>query len=63
MFTEVCNKHAPTMQRKVRGEQCPWLTDQLKERRRNKRDYLHKVAIASRLSADWDSYKVLRNEG
>ena len=34
MFIEVCNKHAPTMPRKVRGEQCPWLKDQLKERMR-----------------------------
>ena len=56
MFTEICNDHAPIMQRKVRGTQCPWLTDQLKERMR-KRDYLHKVAIRSGLSADWDTYK------
>ena len=27
-----------------------------------KRDYLHKVAIGSGLSADWDAYKILRNE-
>ena len=36
-------------------------TDQLKERMR-KRDYVHKVAIRSGLSADWDTYKILRNE-
>ena len=61
VYTEVCDEHAPTVQRKVRGEQCPWLTDLLKERRR-KQDYLHKVAIASGLSTDWGGYKVLRNE-
>ena len=47
--------------RRLRGNPCPWLTDNIKDMMR-KRDYLHKSAINSKSPQDWQAYKLLRNK-
>ena len=61
MFTEVCDKHAPVVTRKVRGELCPWLTEDITKIMRE-RDHMHKKAIKSGISDDWEIYRSLRNK-
>ena len=59
-LTEVADKHAPMMEKMVRGRDCPWLTSEISSKMRN-RDFLLKKAKASGKAVDWMAYKKLRN--
>ena len=60
MFTEICEHHAPLKTATVRGNPCPWMSNNVKEMMR--RDSLHRKAIRTKSKDDWKSYKKLRNE-
>ena len=60
-FVSVANRHAPIIQKRVRGiDNCPWLNKDIKRdiRRRN---YMLKRARKTNLTEDWANYRQLRN--
>ena len=58
--SEVFGRHAPTIQKNVKGRPCKWLNRELKKEMNNRYGQLRK---ASKLNSenDWSSYKRLRN--
>lgn len=60
-FLKVADRHAPLIQKRVRGlNTCKWMNGQLKHDMRQ-RDYLLKKARKSNHDEDWAAYKCLRN--
>ena len=60
-FVFIANRHAPVIQKRVRGiDNCPWLNRDIKYDIRQ-RDYLVKKARKTNLSEDWKRYRCLRN--
>ena len=60
-FVSVADRHAPIIQRRVRGiDNCPWLNKDIKLVMRQ-RDYFHSKARKTNHSEDWASYRCLRN--
>ena len=60
-FVSIANRHAPVIQKLVRGiDNCPWLNRDIKYDIRQ-RDYLVKKARKTNLSEDWKRYRCLRN--
>ena len=60
-FLKVADRHAPLIQKRVRGvDNCPWMTGQIKKDIRQ-RDYFLKKARKSSRDEDWLAYKPLRN--
>ena len=59
-FTEVTNKHAPLIEKKVRGRETPWLSNEIKQLMRE-RDYAHRKARKTNKELDWSAYRRLRN--
>lgn len=57
----ICDNCAPVVTRKVRGNVCPWITDEIKGLMRE-RDYLHNKAIKSSILNDWKAYRVVWNK-
>ena len=53
-------KHAPTINKKIKGKLCPWLNSNLKSEMNN-RDKLMRKAKKSRNDEDWLAYKQSRN--
>ena len=60
LFTSVVDKHAPVIERTVRGLDCPWLSKSIKAKI-NERDYLLKNPRRTNQEKDWSSYRKLRN--
>ena len=57
----MADRHAPLIQKRVRGiDSCPWMTGQIKKDIRQ-RDYLLKKARKSSRDEDWLAYKSMRN--
>lgn len=54
------DKHAPLIEKRVRGKPCPWIDEPLK-RQMNARDRLLHRARANNDEASWNEYKVQRN--
>ena len=54
------DKHAPLIEKKVKGRSCPWLTSFVKKEM-NLRDKLLKKTRRTRCEVDWSSYKRQRN--
>ena len=54
------DKHAPLIEKTVRGRDTPWLTSDIKEKIRE-RDYYLRKAKKSGSELDWSSYRRLRN--
>ena len=61
LFVDKCETHAPLVNKKVRGQCCPWLTSDLKKLM-NERDYYLKKARRSGSEIDWSTYRRLRNQ-
>ena len=60
-FLKVADRHAPLIQKQVRGvDNCPWMTGQIKKDIRQ-RDYFLKKARKSSRDEDWLAYKSMRN--
>ena len=60
-FVSVADRHAPIIQRRVRGiDNCPWLNKEIKSVMRQ-RDYFHSKARKTNDSEDWPSYRCHRN--
>ena len=60
MFLSVADKHAPIIQRRVRGKSIPWITHSIKDLMK-KRDYHHRKAISTNEKHHWSSYRKLHN--
>ena len=60
IFLQVADRHAPFIQKRVRGRDCPWITGQIKREIRH-RDFLLKKARKSKLDEDWLAYRTVRN--
>ena len=60
-FTAECYKHAPLIDKKVRGRNCPWLTLEIKQIMRA-RDASLKKFRRSKLDTDLATYRLLRNK-
>ena len=60
-FVTVADRHAPVIQKRVRGvDNCPWLNRSIKVNMRQ-RDYFLKKARKTNRSEDWASYRCFRN--
>ena len=60
-FVSVADRHAPIIQRCVRGiDNCPWVNKEMKSVMRQ-RDYFHSKARKTNNSEDWPSYCCHRN--
>ena len=60
LLTEVINKHAPMVKKKVRGRDCPWLNNDIRSKM-NERDYHLRKARRTGNENDWSTYRRLRN--
>lgn len=60
MLTNVINKHAPPIERTIRGQPSVWFTKEIKTKM-NTRDYYLRVAKRTNKKSDWSTYKRLRN--
>ena len=60
-FRAECDKHAPLIDKKVRGRNCPWLTLEIKRMMRA-RDASLKKYRRSKLDTDLAAYRLLRNK-
>ena len=61
ILLEVFQKHAPIINKRVRGKPCPWLTNDLKSKM-NTRDQLLRKIRKIKLQFDINAYKAKRNE-
>ena len=61
ILLKAINRHAPLIQKKVRGRECSWLTNSLRKAMRE-RDSLLKDARRSKFASDWAAYKRKRNQ-
>ena len=61
ILLKAINRHAPLIQKKVRGRECSWLTNSLRKAMRE-RDSLLKDARRSKCASDWAAYKRKRNQ-
>ena len=61
MFNDVINKHIPKKIKRVRTAPSPWLNNDI-FKHMSKRDYLHRKAIRSNDTSDWNAYKLYRNK-
>ena len=60
LYSEVADRHAPIKKKRVKGHKIPWVTNKLREVRRD-RDYHLRKAHASSSPCHWNMYKKLRN--
>ena len=61
MFHSVIDRHIPKKSKRVKSAPSPWLTHNIKQKMYT-RDYLHRKAIRSNDTCDWDVYKAARNQ-
>ena len=54
------HKHAPLIEKTIRGKDSPWLTSSIKEKIRE-RDYYLRKAKRTGCENDWSTYRRLRN--
>ena len=54
------NKHAPMIEKRVKGKSCPWLSKEVKNEM-NIRDRLLRKVRKTNLDTDWACYKKKRN--
>ena len=60
LLTNVIDKHAPLVQKKIRGRDCPWLANEIRHKM-NERDFLLRKARKAGEENDWSMYRRLRN--
>lgn len=60
-FLTVADRHAPLIQKRVRGyDNCPWISSKIKQAIRQRDFYLRKARKANRVE-EWMSYRAARN--
>ena len=59
-YISVVDRHAPLINKRVRGIDCPWMNGEIKKVM-HERDKQSKIARKTNLSVDWDKYRTLRN--
>ena len=59
-LSTITDKHAPKIQKRVKGRSCPWLSHDIKTTM-NSRDKLLRKARKTNCENDWSSYKRLKN--
>ncbi len=60
MFMSVADRHAPIIEKRVRGKSLPWITHYIKDLMKQ-RDYHHRKAISTNEEFHWSNYRRLRN--
>ena len=60
LITNCIAHHAPMLEKKITGKDCPWLTYEIKTTIHH-RDYMLRKAKRTRNDIDWADYKRLRN--
>ena len=60
LLKSVTDKHATLTKKKVKGRDCPWLTNEIRSKM-NERDYWLKKARKTGKENDWSTYRRLRN--
>ena len=60
ILSETINRHAPLINKRVKGKPAPWLNADVKAAM-NHRDKLHRKFLKSKLNTDWNMYKTARN--
>ena len=60
LFCDIADKHAPIQKKRLKGHSTPWVTDKLREDRRN-RDYHLRKAHRTNSTYHWNMYKKLRS--
>jgi hypothetical protein len=58
-FLSILEKHAPVKSMKIRYRRCPFMSREIKELMKN-RDKLHKLARRTKMTTDWENYRVCR---
>ncbi len=61
LFNQVVDKHIPKKVKRVRATPSPWLNRDITQHM-STRDFLHRKAIRSGRTSDWDAYKTYRNK-
>ena len=61
ILSNTFNKHAPMINKRVKGNFCPWLTSHIKALM-NERDKKLRKAQKTKKEVDWSTYRNLRNE-
>jgi hypothetical protein len=56
-FLNILEKHAPVKCMKIRYRLCPFTSREIKELMKN-RDKLHKLARRTKMTTDWENYRV-----
>ena len=59
-YISVVDRHAPLINKRVRGIDCPWMNGEIKKVM-HERDKQSKIARKTNLSVDWEKYRTLRN--
>lgn len=57
---DIFDKHAPIIEKRIKGRPCPWMDDELKSIM-NRRDQLLRKVRKTNSDDDWKNYKSLRN--
>ena len=57
---DIFDKHAPIINKRVKGRPCPWIDNELKQNM-DRRDKVLRKARKSNTESDWKTYKTLRN--
>ena len=60
-LTEIFNRHAKIIEKKVKGRKCPWIGNDIKKLM-NERDQVLRKARKTKSDNDWSRYKILRNQ-
>ena len=61
IFGNIVDKHIPKKSKRIKANPTPWLNRDIK-RHLSTRDYLHRKALKSNNSSDWDDFKAYRNK-
>ena len=61
ILVSIIDKHAPLIEKQVRGRNCPWLTHEIKRNMNDRGNYLRKARRTGR-ETDWSTYRRLRNQ-
>ena len=60
MFLNVADRHAPVKQTRIKGNDVPWMSSDLKNSM-HERNRLHRKAVKSKNPVDWIKYKEVKN--
>ena len=59
-FTEICNKHAPFVEKRLKARKFPWITPDI-VKLMYRRDYIHGKAVNSNNDLEWNEYRSMSN--